>query len=59
MKGHVDLLGPASNTRRVNGNTFFDAPDYSELFAEEKEMIGKLKAFLMVAERAIQNTDQI
>jgi hypothetical protein len=39
---------------------YLDAPDYSELFAEEKEMIGKLKAFLMVAESgAIQNTDQI
>jgi hypothetical protein len=33
----------------------FDTPDYTELFAEEKEMIGKLKkAFLMVAGGAVQ-----
>jgi hypothetical protein len=33
----------------------FDVPDYSELFAEEKEMIGKIKkAFLMVAGGAVQ-----
>ena len=32
-----------------------ETPDYSELFAEEKEMIGKLKkAFLMVAGGAVQ-----
>jgi hypothetical protein len=33
----------------------FETPDYSELFAEEKEMVGKLKkAFLMVAGSAVQ-----
>jgi propanediol dehydratase large subunit len=33
----------------------FDTPDYSELFAEEKEIIAKLKkVFLMVAGSAIQ-----
>ncbi len=33
----------------------FDTPDYSELFAEEKEMITKLKkVFLMVAGSAVQ-----
>jgi phosphopantetheine adenylyltransferase len=33
----------------------FDTPDYSELFAEEKEMLTKLKkAFLMVAGGAVQ-----
>ena len=33
----------------------FDTPDYSELFAEEKEVIAKLKkVFLMVAGSAIQ-----
>jgi phosphopantetheine adenylyltransferase len=56
MKGHVDLLGPASKVQEeLMGIPSFDAPDYSELFAEEKEMIGKLKkAFLMVAGGAIQ-----
>jgi hypothetical protein len=33
----------------------FDIPDYTELLAEEKEMVGKLKkAFLMVAGAAVQ-----
>ena len=33
----------------------FETPDYSELFAEEKEMIGKLKkVFMMVAGGAVQ-----
>jgi alkylation response protein AidB-like acyl-CoA dehydrogenase len=32
----------------------FETPDYSELFAEEKEMVGKLKTFLMVAGSAVQ-----
>ncbi len=56
MKGHVDLLGPASKVQEeLMGIPSFDTPDYSELFAEEKEMIGKLKkAFLMVAGGAIQ-----
>ena len=56
MKGHVDLLGPASKVQEeLMGIPSFDTPDYSELFAEEKEMIGKLKkAFLMVAGGAVQ-----
>lgn len=56
MKGHVDLLGPASEVQaELMGIPSFDVPDYSELFAEEKEMIGKLKkAFLMVAGGAVQ-----
>ncbi|HEY4618130.1 MAG TPA: acyl-CoA dehydrogenase family protein [Flavobacterium sp.] len=56
MKGHVDLLGPASKVQEeLMGIPSFDAPDYSELFAEEKEMISKLKkAFLMVAGGAVQ-----
>ncbi|REH01696.1 acyl-CoA dehydrogenase family protein [Flavobacterium aquicola] len=56
MKGHVDLLGPASKVQEeLMGIPSFDSPDYSELFAEEKEMIGKLKkAFLMVAGGAVQ-----
>ena len=56
MKGHVDLLGPATAVAdELMGIPSFDTPDYSELFAEEKEMIGKLKkVFLMVAGAAIQ-----
>ena len=56
MKGHVDLLGPASKVQEeLMGIPSFETPDYSELFAEEKEMISKLKkAFLMVAGGAVQ-----
>src|SRR6218665_404663 len=51
MKGHVDLLGPASKVQEeLMGIPDFNTPDYSELFAEEKELIGKLKKqFLMAA----------
>lgn len=56
MKGQVDLLGPAMKVQEeLMEIPSFDTPDYSELFSEEKEMIGKLKkAFLMVAGGAIQ-----
>jgi len=56
MKGHIDLLGPASKVQEeLMGIPSFDTPDYSELFSEEKEIIGKLKkAFLMVAGGAVQ-----
>ena len=56
MKGHVDLLGPATAVgEELLGIPSFDTPDYSALFAEEKEMIAKLKkVFLMVAGGAIQ-----
>ncbi|MCW2119722.1 acyl-CoA dehydrogenase family protein [Flavobacterium sp. 7A] len=56
MKGHVDLLGPASKVgEELMGIPSFDTPDYSELFAEEKEMVAKLKkVFLMVAGSAVQ-----
>jgi len=56
MKGHVDLLGPASKVQEeLMGIPSFETPDYSELFSEEKEMIKKLKkAFLMVAGGAVQ-----
>ena len=56
MKGHVDLLGPATAVAdELMGIPSFETPDYSELFAEEKEMIAKLKkVFLMVAGSAIQ-----
>jgi len=56
MKGHVDLLGPAMKVQEeLMGIPDFNTPDYSELFAEEKEIIGKLKkVFLMVAGAAVQ-----
>lgn len=56
MKGHVDLLGPAMKVaEELMAIPDFDVPDYSELFAEEKELIVKLKkAFLMVAGSAVQ-----
>lgn len=56
MKGHVDLMGPAQAVQEeLMGIPSFDTPDYSELFAEEKEMIKKLKkTFLMVAGGAVQ-----
>ncbi|TDE03836.1 acyl-CoA dehydrogenase family protein [Flavobacterium hiemivividum] len=56
MKGHVDLLGPAMKVgEELIGIPSFETPDYSELFAEEKEMVAKLKkAFLMVAGSAVQ-----
>ncbi|WBL20989.1 acyl-CoA dehydrogenase family protein [Zunongwangia sp. HRR-M8] len=56
MKGHVDLLGPAQAVgEELMGIPSFDKPDYAELFAEEKEMIKKLKkVFLMVAGSAVQ-----
>ncbi|RKS25066.1 alkylation response protein AidB-like acyl-CoA dehydrogenase [Flavobacterium endophyticum] len=56
MKGHVDLLGPAMKVaEELMGIPDFNTPDYSELFAEEKELIAKLKkAFLMVAGSAVQ-----
>ena len=56
MKGHVDLLGPATAVgEELLGIPDFDTPDYSALFAEEKDMIKKLKkAFLMVAGKAVE-----
>ncbi len=56
MKGHVDLMTPAMAVgEELMGIPSFDVPDYSELFAEEKELLGKLKkVFLMVAGSAAQ-----
>ncbi|QYA26823.1 acyl-CoA dehydrogenase [Gramella sp. MT6] len=56
MKGHVDLLGPAKSVAdELTGIPSMEKPDYSELFAEEKEMVAKLKkVFLMVAGSAVQ-----
>ena len=56
MKGHVDLLGPATAVgEELIGIPSFDTPDYSKLFAEEKDIIKRLKkVFLMVAGSAVQ-----
>ena len=56
MKGHVDLLGPAQAVAtELTSIPSFDTPDFSVLFAEEKDMIKKLKkVFLMVAGSAAQ-----
>lgn len=56
MKGHVDLLGPATAVgEELMGIPSFDTPDYSKLFEEEKDLIKRLKkVFLMVAGSAVQ-----
>jgi alkylation response protein AidB-like acyl-CoA dehydrogenase len=56
MKGHVDLLGPATAVgEELMGIPSFETPDFSEFFLEEKMMIAKMKkVFLMVAGAAIQ-----
>ncbi|MBU2997375.1 acyl-CoA dehydrogenase family protein [Cellulophaga baltica] len=56
MKGHVDLLGPATAVgEELMGIPSFETPDFSELFAEEKDLVKKLKkVFLMVAGSAVQ-----
>jgi alkylation response protein AidB-like acyl-CoA dehydrogenase len=56
MKGHVDLLNPAMAVgEELLGIPSFDTPDFSELFAEEKQVLVNLKkVFLMVAGAAIQ-----
>lgn len=60
MKGHVDLLGPAMAVKEeLMGIPDFNTPDYSELFAEEKQIIANLKkAFLMIAGSAVQKFGQ-
>ncbi|APQ15914.1 acyl-CoA dehydrogenase family protein [Maribacter hydrothermalis] len=56
MKGHVDLLGPATAVgEELMGIPSFEVPDFSELFAEEKDILKRLKkVFLMVAGSAVQ-----
>jgi alkylation response protein AidB-like acyl-CoA dehydrogenase len=51
MKGHVDFMGPAQAVGdELTGIPSFDVPDFSEIMAEEIDMIKKLKkVFLMVA----------
>ena len=56
MKGEIDLMTPAMKVgEELMSIPSFDTPDYSVLFTEEKEIIGKLKkAFLMVAGKAVE-----
>ncbi|MEN8797848.1 MAG: acyl-CoA dehydrogenase family protein [Flavobacteriaceae bacterium] len=56
MKGHVDLLGPATKVgEELMSIPSFETPDFSVLFAEEKELISRLKkVFLMVAGSAVK-----
>jgi alkylation response protein AidB-like acyl-CoA dehydrogenase len=56
MKGHVDLLGPATKVgEELMGIPSFDTPDFSELFAEEKDLVKRLKkVFLMVTGSVVQ-----
>lgn len=56
MKGHVDLLGPATAVgEELMGIPSFDTPDFSALMSEEKDLIARLKkVFLMVAGKAVQ-----
>ncbi|GGH01437.1 acyl-CoA dehydrogenase [Polaribacter pacificus] len=60
MKGHVDLLNPAMAVQEeLMGIPSFDTPDFSELFAEEKQILANLKkVFLMVAGAALQKYGQ-
>ena len=56
MKGHIDFLGPAMAVgEELIGIPSSDTPDFSELFAEEKDLVARLKKiFLMVAGSAVQ-----
>jgi len=56
LKGHVDLLGPATAVgEELMGIPSFEIPDFSALFAEEKDLVARLKkVFLMVAGSAVQ-----
>lgn len=60
MKGHVDLMGPASAVAaELTSIPSFEMPDYSVLFSEEKNIIANLKKlFLMVAGAALQKYGQ-
>ncbi|NNF18775.1 MAG: acyl-CoA dehydrogenase [Flavobacteriaceae bacterium] len=56
MKGHVDLLGPATAVgEELMGIPSFDTPDFSETLAQEKDLIAKMKkVFLMVTGSAVK-----
>jgi alkylation response protein AidB-like acyl-CoA dehydrogenase len=56
MKGHVDLLGPATAVgEELMGIPSFESPDTSELFAQEKDLVKRMKkVFLMIAGSAVK-----
>jgi alkylation response protein AidB-like acyl-CoA dehydrogenase len=56
LKGELDLMTPAmAVANELMEIPSFDSPDYSVLFTEEKEILGKLKkAALMVAGKAVE-----
>ena len=56
LKGDLDLMTPAmAVANELMDIPSFDTPDYDELFAEEKEILEKLKkAALMVAGKAVE-----
>lgn len=56
MKGHIDFIDPAmAVAAELTAIPDFNAPDFSELLSEEKQMLQKLKkVFLMVAGNAVQ-----
>lgn len=56
LKGELDLMSPAMKIAdELTSIPSFDTPDYSKLFTEEKEILGKLKkSFLMVAGKAVE-----
>lgn len=56
LKGELDLMTPAmAVANELMDIPSFDTPDYSVLFSEEKEILGKLKkAALMVSGKAVE-----
>lgn len=56
LKGELDLMTPAmAVANELMEIPSFETPDYSVLFTEEKEILGKLKkAALMVAGKAVE-----
>ncbi len=56
LKGELDLMTPAMKIAdELTSIPSFDAPDYSKLFTEEKEILAKLKkSLLMVAGKAVE-----
>jgi len=56
LKGEVDLMTPAMAVANdLMAIPSFEIPDYSVLFSQEKEILGKLKkVFLMIAGKAVE-----
>ncbi|MDR2123319.1 MAG: acyl-CoA dehydrogenase family protein [Flavobacteriaceae bacterium] len=56
MKGELELIGPAMAVgKELTSIPSFEIPDYSVLFSEEKDILGKLKkVFLMLSGAALQ-----